>query len=121
MRNPVTALWNLGVSRNDFDKLLQGFQPAVMEDRWMCRADAPDARGDIVVHVHRSWTGDEQLRIKVTAPAPGGAASAHPNGRPATITDITWDKGNGSFLATEEEAKDLATAVCRGVLGCELR
>lgn len=87
----------------------------------MCRADAPDARGDFVVHVHRSWTGDEVLRMNVAlAVSDGDEASAHTDEWHATITDITWDRGEGSFLATELEAKDLATGVCRGVLGCDL-
>ncbi|KAK7705651.1 hypothetical protein SLS63_014111 [Diaporthe eres] len=121
MKNPITAPWNIGISRNDVKKLLAGFKPTAMEDRWMCRADEPDARGDFVVHVHRSWTGDESLRINVVLAVPDGdGASAHTDERHATITDITWDRGEGSFLGTEVEAKDLATGVCRGVLGCDL-
>ncbi|KAJ0120407.1 uncharacterized protein J7T55_015134 [Diaporthe amygdali] len=121
MRNPATAPWNVGISRNDVEKVLRGFKPTAMEDRWMCRADSPDARGDFVVHVHRSWTGDELLRMNVVLAVPNGdKASAHSNDRHATITNIIWDRGEGSFLATEVEAKDLAIDVCRGVLGCDL-
>lgn len=87
----------------------------------MCRADAPDARGDFVVHVHRSWTGDELLRMNVVLAVPErDDESAHSNEPHAKITDITWDSGEGSFLTTEAEAKDLATGVCRGVLDCDL-
>lgn len=87
----------------------------------MCSADAPDARGDFVVHVHRSWTGDEVLRMNVVLAVPDGDdTSADTNESHAMIINITWDKGEGSFLATEVEAKDLATGVCRGVLGCDL-
>ncbi|KAI3400382.1 hypothetical protein diail_3399 [Diaporthe ilicicola] len=121
MKNPATAPWNLGISRNDVEKLLRGFKPAAMEDRWMCRADAPDARGDFVVHVHRSWTGDEAFRMNVVLAVVGSdKTSANIDERHATITDITWDRGESSFLATEVEAKDLATSVYRGVLGCDL-
>lgn len=121
MKNPITAPWNIGISRSDVEKLLRGFKPTAMEDRWMCRADAPDARGDFVVHVHRSWTGDELLRMNMVLAVPDGdGTSAHTDERHATISDITWDRGEGSFLATEVEAKDLATRVCRGVLGCDL-
>ncbi|KAK2611902.1 hypothetical protein N8I77_005219 [Diaporthe amygdali] len=121
MRNPATAPWNLGISRNDVEKVLRGFKPTAMEDRWMCRADSPDARGGFVVHVHRSWTGDELLRMNVVLAVPNGdKASAHTNEHHATITNITWDRGEGSFLANEVEAKDLAINVCRGVLGCDL-
>lgn len=121
MKNSVTASWNLGISRNDVEKLLRGFKPTAMEDRWMCRADAPDARGDFVVHVHRSWTRDEVLRMKVVLAAQDGdGASADTDERHATITEITWEKGEGSFLATEVEVKDLATGLCRGLMGCDL-
>lgn len=121
MKSPATASWNLGISRNDVEKLLKGFKPAEMEDRWVCRADVPDARGDFVVHMHRSWTGDEVLRMNVVlAAAAGDGASAHTNERYAKISDITWEGGEGSFLASEVEAKDLATGLCRGVLGCDL-
>lgn len=121
MKNPATASWNVNISHSDVEKLLRGFKPTAMEDRWMCRADAPDARGDFVVHFHRSWTGDEVLRMNVVlAVWDGDKASAHTNEYHATIIDITWDKGEGSFFATEVEAKDLATGVCRGVLLCEL-
>ncbi|KAK1623727.1 hypothetical protein BDP81DRAFT_454178 [Colletotrichum phormii] len=121
MRNPATTTWNLSVSHNDAEKLLKGFKPSQMEDRWMCRADEPDARGDFVVHLHRSWTGDEQFRMKLVLAAPdGGDATAPTDERHATITELTWDKGEGQFLATEEEAKELAIKLCRGVLGCDL-
>lgn len=121
MKNSVTAPWNLGISRNDVEKLLKGFKPTAMEDRWMCRADTPDARGDFVVHVFRSWTGDEVLRMNVVLAAlDGDGASADTDERHATITDLTWDRGEGSFLATEVEAKNLATSLCRGLLGCDL-
>lgn len=119
MKNPATAVWNLDVSRNDVEKLLRGFRPAAMEDRWMCNADAPDDRGDFVVHVHRSWTGDELFRMNVVLAVPvGEAVPAYTDKRHATITDIIWE--SDSFLATEIEAKDLARAVCRGVMGCDL-
>ncbi|KAF4828239.1 hypothetical protein CGCTS75_v007593 [Colletotrichum tropicale] len=121
MKNPTTAPWDLNVSRDDVEKLLRGFRPAAMEDRWMFRADEPDVRGDFVVHVHRSWTGDELLRVNVVLAAPGGGAPpANTNEPHASITDITWDRGDGGFLSTEAEAKELATDLLRNVLGCGL-
>ncbi|OBR11431.1 hypothetical protein CH63R_03727 [Colletotrichum higginsianum IMI 349063] len=42
MSHPVAAPWKLGVSSTDAAKLLGGYQPATMEDRWMCRSDGPD-------------------------------------------------------------------------------
>lgn len=121
MKNPATAPWNLDISHNDIEKLLRGFKPTAMEDRWVCRADQErDARGHFVVHVYRSWTGDELFRINVgLAVHDGNASSALTDERQAKIIDITWDSQE-LFLATESEAKNLATNVCRNVLGCDL-
>ncbi|KAF5026943.1 hypothetical protein F66182_973 [Fusarium sp. NRRL 66182] len=121
MKNPVTAPWHLDVSHDDVGKLLRGFKPTMMEDRWMFRADEQDAHGNFVVYAHRSWTGDEVLRMSVVlAVSEEVNAAAHTNKHGATITEITWERGEGLFLSTEKEAKELATAVCRGVLGCTL-
>lgn len=120
MKNPATAIWNLGISSSEAAKLLQGFQPAAMEDRWMCRADGPDVHGNIVVHIYRSWTGQEHFRIKATAPVSDGTITEDRGGHGAKITEITWEQGDGPIQATEEDAKNLAIAVCRGVLKCEL-
>ena len=120
IKNPTTAMWNLGISSSDLTKILQGFQPAAMEDRWMCRADGPDVRGDIVVHIYRSWTGQEQFQINATAPVSDGTITQDLDGHGAKFTEITWERGDGSVQLTEEDAKNLAVAVCRGVLSCEL-
>jgi hypothetical protein len=123
MKNPTTAAWNIPISRNDIEKLLRGFKPAAMEDRWMCHADVPDVHGNFVVHIYRSWTGDEVLRMNiVSAVQPDrDQVSEDTKACQATITDVTWDRGEeGSFLATESGAKDLATGICQGVLGCNL-
>lgn len=124
MKNPSTAPWDLPISRSDVEKLKQGFKPAAMEDRWKCHADVPpDARGDFVVHLHRSWTGDEVFRMNVVvlaAPENGEKVASANTGEPhARIADITWDRGDGTFLDSEDKAKEVAAGVCRGVMGCD--
>lgn len=122
MKTPTTAPWDLAISRSDTEKLQRGFNPAAMEDRWKCHADAPDARGAFVVHVHRSWTGDEVFRMNVVVVVLAATVPDVGTDEPqpyARIADITWDRGNGVFLDSEGKAKDLAARVCRGVMGCE--
>ncbi|EQB45954.1 hypothetical protein CGLO_15084 [Colletotrichum gloeosporioides Cg-14] len=123
--HPATAPWHLNLSESDTDKLINGYQPAAMEDRWMCRSDGPDEQGNIVVHVYRSWTGNEQFQMKVTASSLRGTAlrgsEAKISGQnDAEITEITWDTGSGDTQMSEEDAKSLATTICKRVLGCEL-
>ncbi|KAF4822963.1 hypothetical protein CGCTS75_v010470 [Colletotrichum tropicale] len=124
--HPATAAWDLSLSDRDTDKLLHGYQPAAMEDRWMCRSDGPDEQGNIVVHVYRSWTGNEQFQMKVTASslqetALRGSEAKKSGENDAEITEITWDTGSGDTQMSEEDAKILATTICRRVLGCELK
>ncbi|KAF6823946.1 hypothetical protein CMUS01_10461 [Colletotrichum musicola] len=122
---PATAPWHRNLSGEDFAKLYRGYQPSAMEDRWMCRSDGPDERGNMVVHVYRSWTGHEQFQIKVESrgshgPADRGAETDGSDGQKAAITEITWDEGGEDTKVSEEDAKNLATMVCKRVLKCEL-
>ncbi|KXH43817.1 hypothetical protein CSAL01_03979 [Colletotrichum salicis] len=120
--NPATAAWNLCISSTDAAKLLFGYQPTSMEDRWMCRSDGPDVQGAMVVHVYRSWTGHEQFQIRASTRAvsdgPGPAAEGADVG--ADITEIMWDQGSGPVQVGEKEAKDLVIMVFRRVMGCKL-
>ncbi|KAI8170592.1 hypothetical protein KHU50_005826 [Colletotrichum sp. SAR 10_65] len=116
--HPATAPWHLSLSDTDTDKLLHGYQPAAMEDRWMCRSDGPDEQGNIVVHVYRSWTGNEQFQMKVMASslretAFRGSEAKKPGESDAEITEITWDTGSGDAQMSEEDAKSLATTICK--------
>lgn len=121
MKNPATVQWHFGLSSHDLKKLTRGFEPTQMEDRWACHADAPDASGHIVVHICRSWSGDEQLRLNVRMSTLADSVPGEASNWAATITDIVWDRSSTGFLTTENEAKDFAVRICRSVLGCELR
>ncbi|KAF4896566.1 hypothetical protein CGCF415_v005694 [Colletotrichum fructicola] len=71
-----------------------------MEDRWALRADGPDEKGNIVFHAYRSWTGNEIIRLQVTAPrfrtsGPPSATEAkverEGENQDARVTEITWE------------------------------
>ncbi|KAF9875058.1 hypothetical protein CkaCkLH20_07324 [Colletotrichum karsti] len=117
--NPANAQWHLSLSPSDTVKLLNGYAPKGMEDRWMSCADGPDDKGNFVVHVYRSWTGHEQFEIKAKLSVSDGNSTSSDGGAAADITDITWEKG-AAGLVSEQEAKDLASTVFKRVIGCEL-
>lgn len=47
---PIVSPWEATISQNDIPKLLNGFKPADMDDKWIVYADGPDEKGDAVVH-----------------------------------------------------------------------
>ena len=112
--HPASAPWGLPITHADYNKLVKGFHPRDMDDKWLCLSDKPDALGNTVVHAYRSWTSHEQVSITIAA---GNAKDTTAN-KWATLEKLSWDKDN---YATEEEAKDLAMKVCRRLLGCELK
>lgn len=120
IEHPMTAPWGLRIADSDFRSLIQGFQPEVMEDRWMCCTDGPDQQGSILVHIYRSWTGREQFQLKAKTPIDNEKEVGGTERRGAEITDIIWDQGEVPNEVGEEEAKSLATMVCRHILGCKL-
>lgn len=116
MKNPESLPCDLKASGSNFTKLLRGFQPSDMDDRWMCRSDGPDAHGNVVVHFYRSWTGRESFQLKATVAAPDDGSAQD---QVARITELVWDK-ESTAAGSAEEAKVQAFAVCRAVLGCEM-
>ncbi|KAH8731822.1 hypothetical protein GQ44DRAFT_698076 [Phaeosphaeriaceae sp. PMI808] len=120
IEHPLTATWNLGITDADIHKLVHGYQPEQMEDRWMCCSDGPDQQGTIVVHIYRSWSGDEQLQLTAKAPTSTSDEGEGIKGRGAEITEIKWERGNSPNELNEGQAKDLATTLCRQILGCKL-
>lgn len=114
IEHPVTAPWSLDITGSDVNRLMQGFAAQDMDDRWMCNTDGPDQQGNIVVHLYRSWTGNEHFQIK----AKSSTDDAEKNG--AKIVEIKWERGQEHNEMGEEEAKDMAVMLCRNVLGCKL-
>lgn len=112
IQHPVSAPWSLDLSSHDVSKLLKGFAPRDMDDRWMCNTDGPDSQGHITAHFYRSWTGDEQFQIK--------AKSKSGYNQGAKVFEIQWAKGNANNEMDEDEAKRMVVSLCRNLLGCQL-
>lgn len=102
MADPVTSPWEINISETDRNKLSKGFLPEDMDDKWVLYADAPDTDGKFVLHMCRSWTGDEQVALTV---------------KQSKITQIQWIKKQGE---EEEDAKLLAKNLCKRFLNCDL-
>ena len=117
LSNPSRAQWNQPLSHSDYTKMLRGFTPADMDDRWMIITDTPDKQGNTVVHVYRSWTSIENFSLTILA----GDLEKTEGKAWAAIVEIAWDKHPGGQEVTEEEIKELASGLCRGLLECEFK
>ena len=114
LENPATAQWNISFKHADYIKMLKGFQPQDMDDRWVCRADTPDAHGNTVVHAYRSWTMDEIFALTIIAGNPD-QIEGDDWGK---ITSIAWRQRPGEV--SEEEVKEIAVRICKNILHCDL-
>lgn len=99
------------MSSADVNKLLAGFQPRQMEDRWCCCAETTGQQSIWMVRFYRSWTGDEQLAIRVKTGMDDGDGK-----HGGEITAITWDEGEASNPVAEDDAKELVRDLCEGLL-----
>ncbi|PVH97621.1 hypothetical protein DM02DRAFT_616412 [Periconia macrospinosa] len=118
IQKPLTATWNQSIPHNDIVKLLNGFKPREMEDKWFVYADGPDNCGNAVVHMHRSWTGYKMVEAKLIIGSDGAEGALEKDTR---FTEITWESDPKRYNGqTEEKAKEMAKEVCRWVLGVEL-
>lgn len=81
----------------------------------MIITDTPDKQGNTVVHVYRSWTSIENFSLTILA----GDLEKTEGKAWAAIVEIAWDKHPGGQEVTEEEIKELASGLCRGLLECE--
>ena len=124
---PMISPWDIPIPRADLATLLLGFRPREMEDKWFVYATGPDARGNVAVHMHRSWTGFKILELKIKIPlAPeGGGGGVGSEGTlaedGARVTELVWESDPDRHRnQTEERAREEARSVCSWVLGVKL-
>jgi hypothetical protein len=120
LENPATAPWGRKITHSDYTKMLGGFMPQMMEEKWMAEADTPDAQGNTILRLLRSWTSREMCVLTIEA----GDFARTEDKDWATIVDISWDKsgwGRGwGPDTTDEEAKTEALLFCQQLMSCEL-
>ncbi|KAF5024457.1 hypothetical protein F66182_3543 [Fusarium sp. NRRL 66182] len=123
MNHPKSVKWHIRVPGPDMVNLINGFAPQQMEDKRMSRTDGPDKQGNVVVHMYRSWTGHEFIALKGRVSISGDhndLGDVEKNG--GEIFEIVWEHRvtDESEPMTEEEAKDLAIGLSRGLMNCNL-
>jgi hypothetical protein len=86
--------------------LLRGLPWREMEDKWVVYSDGPSADGVATVHLHRSWTGFEIVRVELRVTADG-----------SRITGATWETSTEIVKQPGEAfARSTFLEVCRWVL-----
>ncbi|PVH98710.1 hypothetical protein DM02DRAFT_30481 [Periconia macrospinosa] len=117
LKNTATAQWGRSLTHSDYSKILKGFGPQDMDDRWGIQTDTPDAQGNTVAYLYRSWGSVVQFSLTITA----GDADNTETKDWAKIVTISWNEQPGYQKVTEEEAKESSVNLCRGLLRCEMK
>lgn len=118
---PQSAGWNQRVTYDAYTKLLKGFTPRDMDDRWVleCKElDPTTTRGS--VHLYRSWTGYENLRAEFFLLGNGQTTGA--SKEPQLMIDRIWwetDDQRRSGLDEVEAKQDFINLV-NGLVGAKL-
>lgn len=118
IRKPVTAAWDVQVSKIDAKKIESGFVPENMEDKWLCYSSRRDADGVTLVHFCRSWSKTEQMVLTLQPAADGAEGMQEAGAR--IITEIMWEAQDADSDLGQDEAKENAIMICNGILGCAL-
>ncbi|CAN5260991.1 hypothetical protein BH11ACT4_BH11ACT4_13750 [soil metagenome] len=88
--------------------LLNGFPCGEMEDKWIIYSDDISDAATTSVHFHRSWTGQEIIRVDLHLSATG-----------STLTRATWEKDAATLKNRGETfARDTFVKCCGGFWGC---
>jgi hypothetical protein len=98
----------------------QGNYDHISEDKWFICSEGPDADGRIVLHMYRSWTGQEMVQLSIQTTRFHGADSQETTDL-AEITSIAWEvNANMDEQEDLELAKSTALEVCEWVMNVDL-
>jgi hypothetical protein len=119
-KSPQSAPWNIALQPDQLEKLLLGFRPREMEDKWFVYAEGLDGygvgNGNAVVRFYRSWTGFLVAEVEVVV----GRGGREKKGE-ARVVGIKWEESENVVRGQRErDAKGTAREVCRWVLGVDL-
>jgi hypothetical protein len=62
---PITIEWKVQLSEHHLLRLLYGYEPLEMPDKWFIYADGPNRAGNIIINFIRSWTGKRAAEILI--------------------------------------------------------
>jgi hypothetical protein len=106
------------VTYSSYANMFEGFQPKDMDDKWAVIVDDPDAQGNTVVRVIRSWLSEEFFTLTIEAGNFGNTEVEEW----AKIVDISWTPNFfQSRVIDEAEAKRWAKSMLKGCMGCEFK
>jgi hypothetical protein len=115
-----TAPWIVRMESDDLQKLLRGFSPTMMEDKWAVRAHGPDSEGTYTVFLMRSWTMTPIVAVKISPEQDEGKLGKDGALR---ITELIWDKEYLGYYGNpleEKEAREMITGSFKHLLKVEL-
>jgi hypothetical protein len=105
---------------SDLQKLLQGFSPTMMEERWAIRTHGPDSEGVYTAFLMRSWTMTPIVAVKISAEQGEGRLDKDGALR---ITELIWDKEHLGYYGNpleQKEAREMITGCFKHLLKVEL-
>lgn len=145
---PVTSPWVIKIDPDQLPLLLLGFKPSMhippmehvavneaikthifmstsrdpsvnaTEDKWFVFAEGPDCKGEVRIHMHRSWTGYKHIELVIDA----GYEGYGMDGTGAKIKSIIWESDikKGLSNPSADAYKEIAREVCNWVLNVRL-
>jgi len=119
---PKTVPWSMNVSKDDIAKLIRGFEPNQMEEKWFVYSeDVYENRrvSGLKVIMVRSWTGIRMFELDVVL-----SDETDESGVPvsAKVVKLTYETHKKSVDGADEDwAKSESQEVCSWVLGVTLQ
>lgn len=70
-KDPCRVPWNIELGFYELARLIHGYTPKIMEDKWFIYTEGPDSSGAAKTYFLRSWTGakEAELDVQVTLAA----------------------------------------------------
>jgi len=112
-KTSVSAPWNVPIPAGGLPKLLNGFRPREMEDKWIIYTEGPDGEGRAVMHFHRSWTGYKVAEVEIEIDGGGDGGGGEGVGRIVRIVFEPHEDLEGRTKRTVRE-------VCRWVSNVQI-
>lgn len=114
---PVTQPWDHLIPYSELTKLLQGFVPEEMEDKWFVYADGPDAQGNAVIRFYRSWTGYHMVEAKLAMEVDEKGQVKEEDAR---FTELTWETDRERYNG-DMDAPGTVLGVAQWCMSCQLK
>jgi hypothetical protein len=120
---PLSAKWGIRVAGPEMIKLMYGFVPRDMDDKWACCTDGPDKEGNVRVRMCRSWSSMERVALIGRVPAEGHNNEKVIEREGGVISEIIWEKPQKDEYEPMDEkgAKEFAVGFSKSLMNCDLK